>query len=84
MVLDQILGFKAVLQVASVESNNPLPGAVSMALVEGSEGQAMDPRFNSPNNTKVRSKTPNSATPRLVLTAVPSILTNVANNIGNK
>lgn len=52
--------------------------------VEGSGGLVMVLRFNSPNNnTKVRPRTPNLATPKRVLRVVLSTLTNVA-NIGNK
>lgn len=82
---DKTLGSdRAAPQVASVESNNPPPEAASMVRGGGSVGQAMVPKFSSPNNIKVRPRTPNLVTPKRVLRAALSTLINVANNIGNK
>ena len=77
---------RLVPKVASVESSNPLPEAGFTAPVaEGSEvGLATVLRSNSPNNIKVRVRTPNLATPKLVRKAVLSTLTNAANSIGSK
>jgi len=77
---------KEVHKVALGESSNPLPEAAFTALaVGGSEvGLATVLRFNNPNNTRVRVRVPNSATPKPALRAALSTLTNVANNIGSK
>jgi len=85
--LDRTSGLdKAVPKVALVECSNPLPEvAFTVPVVEGSEvGLATVLRSNSPNNIKLRARTPNSATPKRVLRGVLSTLTNVANNTGSK
>jgi len=74
-------------KVALVESNNPIPEAAFMALAaEDLEVElATDLKFNRLNSTKLRVKTPSSATPKRVLKAVLSTLTNNAvSNIGSK
>ena len=86
-MLDRILGLdKAIIKVALVESSNPLPELAStVPAAEGlGVGLEMVLRSNSPNNTKLRVRTPNSATPRQVLRPVLSTLTNVANSTGSK
>ena len=78
---------KGVPKVALVGSSNPPLEAAFMVLgAEGSEvGLGTALRCNSPNNTKARVRTPNSATPKRDLRVVLSTLTNVAaNNTGNK
>ena len=89
LALDRTLGLdKAAPKVALVESSNPLPEAAFTVLeVEGSEvGPAMALRSSSPNSTKVRVRTLNSATPKRAPRAVLSTLTNnvAANNTGSK
>ena len=87
LVLDRVSGLdKPVLKVALVGSSNPLPEvAFTVPAAEGLEvGLVMVLRSSSPNNTKVRVRTHNLATPKRVLRAVLSTLTNVANNTGSK
>jgi len=86
LVLDRTSELDKAPKVALAESSNPIPeGAFMVLAVGGSELEpATVPKSNSPNNTRVRVKTPNSGTPKRVLRAVPSTLTNVVNNIGNK
>ena len=88
LVLDRTSALdKGVPKVALVGYNNPPLGVAFMVLAaEGSEvvlGMVL--RYSSPNNIKVRVRTPNSATPKRVLRVVLSILTNVvANNTGSE
>jgi hypothetical protein len=87
LALGRALGLgKAVPKVGSAESSNPPPGAAFTVLAEEDSGVglAMVPRFNSPNNTKLRVRTLSSGTHKQALRAVLSTLTNAANNTGSK